>query len=128
MGTPSCAMLIHSKHTSCLILISLLCGATGMGKSAVSRQFRALGFRVFDADEAVHRLYAPRGRAGPLLGPYFPSAIMPDGSVDRQELHSIILSTPSALKSLESLVHPLVSDKTNNESPYPSSRYENHSK
>lgn len=80
----------------------------GMGKSAVSRQFKALGFRVFDADAAVHRLYSPRGPAGGLLAPHFPSAVLADGSVDRQKLSSLVLCQPKSLKLLESVVHPLV--------------------
>lgn len=79
-----------------------------MGKSAVSRQFKALGFRVFDADAVVHHLYSPQGLAGGLLAPHFPSAILPDGSVDRQILSSQVLSKPECLKLLESIVHPLV--------------------
>jgi dephospho-CoA kinase len=81
---------------------------SGMGKSAISRQFKALGFRVFDADAAVHRLYSPHGLAGGLLGPHFPTAVRPDGSVDRQALSSQVLTQPDSLCLLESIFHTLV--------------------
>jgi len=85
-----------------------LTGSIGMGKSAVSRQFKCLGFRVFDADETVHRLYAPHGPAGILLGKHFPAAVKGDGSVDRGVLSSQVLKNSEHLKLLESIVHPLV--------------------
>jgi dephospho-CoA kinase len=80
-----------------------------MGKSAISRQFRALGFRVFDADETVHQLYSPHGLAGALLAPHFPTAVKVDGSVDRNVLSSEVLMKTERLRLLESIIHPLVS-------------------
>ena len=79
-----------------------------MGKSSISKQFKALGFRVFDADAAVHKLYSKSGSAGDLLAPHFPSAVQRDGSVDRNVLSSQVLTNPTLLKVLESIVHPLV--------------------
>jgi dephospho-CoA kinase len=79
-----------------------------MGKSTVSRHFKALGFRVFDADAVVHQLYSQHGSAGTLLAPHFPTAVQPDGSVDRQALAAQVLTQPDALRLLESIVHPLV--------------------
>lgn len=44
----------------------------GMGKSTVSKQFKRLGFPVFDADAAVHEMYSKGGKAVPLLRKRFP--------------------------------------------------------
>lgn len=84
-----------------------LTGSIGMGKSTTAGFFAAEGIPVWDADAAVHRLYAPGGGAvGPL------TAIWPqvtnDGGIDRTALRQIITADPSALKSVEAIVHPLV--------------------
>jgi dephospho-CoA kinase len=44
-----------------------------MGKSTISNQLRTLGFPLFDADAAVHRMYAAGGAAVPPLAEAFPS-------------------------------------------------------
>lgn len=78
-----------------------------MGKSTIAKQFTALGFPVFDADAAVHALYGVGGAAVPHIRGAFPAAVV-DGAVSRPELSKLVLSSPSALKQLEDIVHPLV--------------------
>ena len=68
---------------------------------------------VFDADAAVHRLYATGGHAVALVRKHFPSAVI-DDKVDRAELSKCVLSDPGALKELEGIIHPLVADERNN--------------
>ena len=84
-----------------------LTGSIGMGKSTIAKQFTALGFPVFDADAAVHALYGVGGAAVPHIRGAFPAAVV-DGAVSRPELSKLVLSSPSALKQLEDIVHPLV--------------------
>ncbi|MGB3457036.1 MAG: dephospho-CoA kinase, partial [Litorimonas sp.] len=69
-----------------------------------------LGVPVFDADAAVHRLYAPGGRAVPLIRAVFPDAIAPDGGVDRARLGEHMRADPLHLDVLTSFVHPWVGD------------------
>lgn len=85
-----------------------LTGGIGMGKSTAAQMFRELGHPVWDADEAVHRLYASGGNAvAPVLAA-FPGVSAPDGSIDREALKAILADDPDAFKRLEGIVHPLV--------------------
>ena len=124
-----------------------------MGKSTISKQFKLLGFPLFDADAAVHDLYGRGGRAVDLIAEAFPGIIhnmhlcyllicppvgpfyriyvceelsptvniniiltfiigsVVDGSVDRQILGNMVLSSPDSLSRLENIIHPLVAEE-----------------
>ena len=80
-----------------------------MGKSTTAQMFRDEGCPVFDADAAVHALYAKGGKAVPIIKAVFPDAIK-DGAVDRAVLGQHMRADPIDLKVLESFIHPLVSE------------------
>lgn len=84
-------------------------GSIGMGKSTTAAFFADQGLPVWDADAAVHRLYAASGAATLALASHFPEAVTPTG-IDRATLKSRIATDPAALALLESLIHPLVAD------------------
>jgi dephospho-CoA kinase len=89
----------------------ILCGLTGsigMGKSTTLAMFKEEGAAVWDADAAVHRLYAPGGAGVEPVGRLFPQALGADGGIDRAALARLVLGNPSALARLEEVVHPLV--------------------
>jgi dephospho-CoA kinase len=84
-----------------------LTGSIGMGKSTTARQFADEGCAVWDADAAVHRLYAKGGAAVAPMAQAFPEAVI-DGAVSRDVLKAIIARDATALRRIEQIVHPLV--------------------
>lgn len=84
-----------------------LTGSIGMGKSSTAALFAEAGVPVWDADAAVHRLYAPGGAALPAVAALCPPAVGPEG-VDRTALKRWLAETPGGLARLEAAVHPLV--------------------
>ncbi len=86
-----------------------LTGSIGMGKSTTAQMFADLGCPVFDADAAVHTLYAKDGRAVPLIRAVFPDAIQND-AIDRKRLGDHMRADPLNLKVLESFIHPWVAE------------------
>ena len=69
--------------------------------------FAEEGVPVWDADAAVHRLYARGGAAVPEIAQLAPEAIL-EGAVDRAALSRWLSEEPGRLPELESVVHPLV--------------------
>lgn len=82
-----------------------LTGSIGMGKSTTMQLFAEQGVPVYDADAAVHAIYA--GAAVPAVEAAFPGTTG-DGKVDRQKLSAKVLGNPEALKKLEQIVHPML--------------------
>lgn len=88
-----------------MILLGLT-GSISMGKTTTARLFEAEGVPVYDADAAVHALYAKGGAAVEAVEALFPGVTV-DGAVDRARLGEKVLGDPAALKRLEAVVHPL---------------------
>jgi dephospho-CoA kinase len=88
--------------------IIALTGSIGMGKTTTSAMFKDLGVPVWDADGAVHRLYASGGAAVAPVGAAFPEALTKEGAIDRDILGRAVLGNSDKLLTLEAIVHPLV--------------------
>lgn len=104
------------------MIILGLTGSIGMGKTTTAGLFAEEGCPVFDADKAVHQLYAEGGKAVPLIDAVFPDAVK-DGAVERSVLGVHMRADPLNLQVLESFIHPWVEDMR--QSFFASARKEN---
>lgn len=84
-----------------------LTGSIGMGKSTTAQMFADEGALVWNADAAVHDLYALGGEAVGPVGEAFPGVVV-DGAVDRTRLADALGRDEDAFRRLEGIVHPLV--------------------
>ena len=91
------------------MIILGLTGSIGMGKSATAGLFRDGGVPVYDADAAVHALYAEGGAAVAPIEEAFPG-VAEKGAIDRQKLRARVLDDAAAMKRLEGIVHPLAGE------------------
>ncbi len=89
-----------------MIVIGLT-GAIAAGKSATAKLFGEAGAATFDADAAVHRLYAG-GETADAVAAAFPGAALPGGAVSRPHLGLAVVNDTAALERLEAIIHPAV--------------------
>lgn len=89
------------------MLLVGLTGSIGMGKTETAKMFVRLGVPVYDADAAVHALYAVGGAAVDPIAKAFPGAVR-GGAVDRARLSALVVGKPEEMKRLEAIIHPLV--------------------
>lgn len=89
------------------MLLVGLTGSIGMGKSETARMFARQNVPVYDADAAVHALYAPGGAAVAPIEAAFPG-VSKQGAIDRISLSARVLNDNPALRRLETIIHPLV--------------------
>ena len=90
------------------MIILGLTGSIGMGKSTTAQMFRDAEIPVYDADAAVHAIYAPGGLAVGPLEAAFPGVTDVQGGIDRGALRSRVVGDGDAMQKLEAIVHPLV--------------------
>jgi len=84
-----------------------LTGSIGMGKSTIAAMFRDEGVAVWDADEAVRRLYATSPAVKQRLAEAF-GDVLTGGQVDRTKLSAALKTVDHGFDRLNAIVHPLV--------------------
>lgn len=87
-----------------------LTGSIGMGKSTTAAMFADEGVPVWDADAAVHRLYAAGEAGARAVAQLFPAALDDSGSVSRPKLRAELQADPAGLDRLNAAIHPLVAE------------------
>ena len=86
-----------------------LTGGIGSGKSTVAQMLVACGAHLVDTDAIARELTLPGGAAMPALAQAFgPSAVSPDGALDRARMRELVFADAGAKLRLEALLHPLI--------------------
>lgn len=93
-------------HTHVIIAIT---GGIGSGKSTVAHLFEGWGAKIVDADILAREVVKP-GTSGlqSIISHFGEQLLLPDGSLNRPQLASIIFSDSAKKALLESIVHPLI--------------------
>lgn len=88
-----------------------LTGGIGSGKSTVSALLVSYGAVLIDADRIAREVVEP-GTPGlaAVVAEFGTGVLLPDGSLDRPGLGSIVFANPDRLAALNAIVHPLVRD------------------
>jgi dephospho-CoA kinase len=86
-----------------------LTGGIGSGKSTVATMLARLGAHVVDADVIARGLTVAGGVAMPQIAARFGHDMLAeDGALDRARMRERAFADPSALRALESILHPLI--------------------
>jgi len=88
-----------------------LTGNIAMGKSLVRRMLEHLGALTIDADGLAQRITDVNAPAyQPVVEMFGKFILQADGQIDRGRLGAIAFAHPDALKTLENITHPVISD------------------
>lgn len=89
-----------------------LTGGIGSGKSTVATMLAALGAAIVDSDAIARELTLAGGLAVASIAEVFgPTAVSPDGAMDRDVMRKLVFSDASAKRQLEAIIHPLVAQE-----------------
>ena len=92
-------------------------GNIACGKTAVGHMLLELGARRYiDADAVVHKLYqSGQSIAVKVAEAFGPGVVAANGDIDRKALGTIVFEDSAAMRRLEEIVHPAVSQALANE-------------
>ena len=91
------------------MVVVALTGGIATGKSTVAKMFAGRGAWIVDADRIAHALQEPGQGCYRHVVEAFGNGIL-DGSgrIDRRRLGDLVFSDPSARRRLESILHPAI--------------------
>lgn len=86
-----------------------LTGGIGSGKSTVAKMFKKYDIPVIDADDIAREVVEPYNEAWEKIVEFFGEEILlPDKTVNRQKLGSIIFRSEKKRKILNEITHPII--------------------
>lgn len=93
-----------------------LTGGIASGKSTVAELFETLGVPVIHTDQVARDVVAPGSEGLQSVVKAFGEVILDEtGNLDRKALRQRIFADPSARKTLESILHPLIHEHVESE-------------
>lgn len=91
------------------MLILGLTGGIACGKSTISAALQEQGAVIVDGDALSRELTAPMGAALPAIRRRFGDGVfLPDGTLDRRALGSIVFGSDEAREALDGIMQPLL--------------------
>ncbi|WP_339230914.1 dephospho-CoA kinase [Oceanobacillus sp. FSL K6-2867] len=89
-----------------------LTGSIATGKSTVSQMFKDFGIPVVDADKIAREVVYPGENAyESIVKAFGESILLPDKTLDRKALGSIIFADEVKRKLLNSIIHPAIRER-----------------
>jgi dephospho-CoA kinase len=86
-----------------------LTGGYATGKTFVAEELARLGCHLIFADQLGHAALRPDGAAyAPTVQLFGRDVLLPDSTINRKKLASIVFSSPDLLAQLNAIVHPAV--------------------
>ncbi|MBE7037178.1 MAG: dephospho-CoA kinase, partial [Ruminococcaceae bacterium] len=83
-------------------------GGTGSGKSTAATYFKNKGAEIIDADAIAREIVRPGMPALSDIAEAFDDVLLPDGTLDRKKLGTIVFNDDQALLRLNSITHTYI--------------------
>ena len=84
-----------------------LTGGIGSGKSTAAHILAEYGAKVIDADKVAHEVFNPGTEGLQKVVETFGEGVLNSlGEIDRKKLGEIVFSNPTALSTLNEIIHP----------------------
>ncbi len=88
-----------------------LTGGIASGKSALGRQFEALGVTVVDADVVARDVVAPGPVLSRIAERFGRQVLQADGTLDRRALRELVFADEELRMALEAITHPAIRER-----------------
>ncbi len=85
-----------------------LTGGTGCGKSTAAAYLQKKGAYIIDADKIARKITAPGTPALAEIAASFQDVLLPDGTLNRKKLGSLVFSDAESLNKLNKITHTYI--------------------
>ena len=86
-----------------------ICGNIASGKTVVQKFLEQMGYKVFDTDEAAHRLLSVNNKS--LYDAFKSYDVFKNGDFSREKVGKLVFSNTTLKQKIESIMHPQIIDE-----------------